>query len=67
MREGDERLSGQGDGNGTRSAGKGANAAKKRKSGDKVGSVGRALRSVYDDMLREEVPTDFMDLLGKLS
>jgi hypothetical protein len=29
--------------------------------------VGRALRSVYDDTLRENVPDDFMDLLGKLS
>ncbi len=29
--------------------------------------VGRALRSVYDDTLRENVPNDFMDLLGKLS
>ena len=67
MRKGDKRLSGQGDGNGTRSTGKGANPAKKRKSTDKSGSVGRALRSVYDDMLREEVPSDFMDLLGKLS
>ena len=28
--------------------------------------VGRALRSVYDETLREEVPDDFMDLLGKL-
>jgi hypothetical protein len=28
--------------------------------------VGRALRSVYDDTLRESVPDDFMDLLGKL-
>ena len=67
MREGDERLSGQVDGNGTPSPGKGANPAKKRKNTEKSGSVGRALRSVYDDMLREEVPRDFMDLLGKLS
>lgn len=67
MREGDERLSGQGDGKGTRSTGKGANPAKKRKGAEKAGTVGRALRSVYDDMLREEVPSDFMDLLGKLS
>ena len=29
--------------------------------------VGRALRSVYDETLREDVPDDFMDLLGKLS
>lgn len=30
------------------------------------GSISRALRSVYDDTLREEIPTDFIDLLGKL-
>jgi hypothetical protein len=29
--------------------------------------VGRALRSVYDDTLRESVPNEFLDLLGKLS
>lgn len=33
----------------------------------KAGDVGRALRSVYDNTLREEVPHDFLDLLGKLS
>jgi hypothetical protein len=32
-----------------------------------VADVGRALRSVYDDTLRESVPDDFLDLLGKLS
>ena len=29
--------------------------------------LGRALRSIYDDTLRESVPDDFQDLLGKLS
>jgi hypothetical protein len=29
--------------------------------------IGRALRTVYDDTLREAVPDDFTDLLGKLS
>jgi hypothetical protein len=29
--------------------------------------LGRALRSVYDDTLRESVPDDFLNLLGKLS
>lgn len=33
---------------------------------DKASPVGRALRMVYDDMLRESVPDDFMDLLKKL-
>jgi hypothetical protein len=32
----------------------------------KAGDVGRALRSVYDTTLREDVPGDFLDLLGKL-
>jgi hypothetical protein len=29
--------------------------------------LGRALRSVYDDTLRETVPDDFLSLLGKLT
>lgn len=29
--------------------------------------IGRALRSVYDETLREDVPDDFQDLLRKLS
>lgn len=32
----------------------------------KAGDVGKALRSVYDSTLREDVPGDFLDLLGKL-
>lgn len=31
------------------------------------GDLGRALRSVYDDTLRESVPDEFLNLLGKLS
>jgi hypothetical protein len=37
--------------------------APKQASGD----LGRALRSVYDDTLRESVPDDFLSLIGKLS
>jgi hypothetical protein len=33
----------------------------------RTADVGRALRSAYDDTLRESVPDEFMDLLGKLS
>ena len=33
---------------------------------DKANVVGRALRTVYDETLREEIPDDFLDLLGKL-
>ncbi|HEY8435223.1 MAG TPA: NepR family anti-sigma factor [Sphingomicrobium sp.] len=29
--------------------------------------MGRALRTVYDDTLREPVPDDFLSLIGKLS
>ena len=47
--------------------------ARKDGSKDKVvrkqraSDLGRALRSIYDDTLRESVPDDFKDLLGKLS
>ena len=33
----------------------------------KASDLGKALRSVYDNTLREDVPGDFLDLLGKLS
>jgi hypothetical protein len=33
---------------------------------DKSNVVGRALRTVYDETLREDIPADFLDLLGKL-
>lgn len=36
---------------------------RKQRSGD----LGRALRTVYDDTLRETVPDDFLDLIGKLT
>ena len=39
------------------------NKARKQRSVE----FGRALRSIYDDTLRETVPDDFVDLLGKLS
>jgi len=39
----------------------------KGRRGKKSGDIGRALRSVYDETLRENVPDDFLDLLGKLS
>lgn len=41
--------------------------AKKSKRGGSPNDVGRALRSVYDETLRESVPDDFLHLLGKLS
>ncbi|HEY0629615.1 MAG TPA: NepR family anti-sigma factor [Sphingomicrobium sp.] len=63
--EGDERLSGTSKADGERErTGSNPSAGKTRK--DRRGTVGRALRTVYDDMLREEVPKDFLDLLRKL-
>jgi hypothetical protein len=38
-----------------------------RRKGAGTDDVGKALRSAYDEALREEVPDDFIDLLGKLS
>jgi len=63
--EGDESLSGSTKANGGRgSTEPGSPDRKSRK--DRAGTVGRALRTVYDDMLREEVPRDFLYLLRKL-
>ena len=39
----------------------------KKPTGHRTADVGRALRSVYDETLRENVPDEFKDLLGKLS
>ena len=57
-------MSGSNRGEG-RTRGKAATGANRAKS-DKANPVGRALRSVYDDTLRESVPDDFMNLLRKL-
>ena len=38
-----------------------------RRKGAGTDEVGKALRSAYDETLREDVPDDFLDLLGKLS
>lgn len=41
----------------------------KKKTPDRAtrkSDLGRALRSVYDDTLREAVPDDFLNLIGKL-
>jgi len=48
---------------GTDGSGKPHNPPKKKRTAD----LGRALRSVYDDTLREAVPDEFTNLLGKLS
>ena len=50
-----------------------ADSKRPRKPSDKnsrrqrSGDLGRALRSIYDDTLREAVPDDFLNLIGKLS
>jgi hypothetical protein len=49
-------------GHSKKSAASGRGGRKTRSS-----DLGRALRSVYDDTLREAVPDDFANLLGKLS
>jgi hypothetical protein len=56
--------SGGPDGKGKRSASTDTAARKRPK---RAGDIGRALRSVYDETLREHVPNDFEDLLRKLS
>lgn len=66
--EGDSHGSGNGKHDrAARAAGTEARFPDKNKKKPKASEVGRALRSVYDDTLRESVPDDFMDLLGKLS
>ena len=54
---------------GTGHSGRSRKSATSEKGGRKTrsGDLGRALRSVYDDTLREAVPDDFADLLGKLT
>ncbi len=68
VREGDERLSGSQE-DGVRAGDKqpAAPRSPKDRKKDKTNVVGRALRTVYDDTLREEIPDDFLDLLGKLT
>ena len=66
-REGDERLSAKpaGKSKGSRKDGSGKPPQTSRKS-RRPSELGRALRSVYDDTLREAVPDEFVALLGKL-
>lgn len=51
------------EGNRKRSA---AKSPSRKKRAPRANDVGRALRSVYDETLREEIPDDFQDLLGRL-
>ena len=61
-REGDEDLS-EGSKSDSHANGRDTRSKRSRKAGD----VGKALRTVYDTTLREDIPPDFLDLLGKLS
>lgn len=65
QRAGDLRLSGNKSGGAQDNDKRGATSPKERRR-DKSNVVGRALRTVYDETLREDVPSDFLDLLGKL-
>lgn len=40
--------------------------SKAPRKGHSGSDIGRALRSAYDDTVRESIPDEFMDLLGKL-
>ena len=70
-REGDEGLSakkandteGAGESRRSRKSAASDRGGRKHRSGD----LGRALRTVYDDTLREPVPDDFLNLIGKLT
>ncbi len=63
-REGNLRLSGKQSSGAQDSDKRGARSPSRKQ--DKANVVGRALRTVYDETLREEIPDDFLDLLGKL-
>jgi len=52
---------------GERRSGRPAKPAEKKGRKQRATDLGRALRSVYDDTLRETVPDEFVNLLGKLS
>jgi hypothetical protein len=43
-----------------------SNASDRSGKSRRTTDLGRALRSVYDDTLRETVPDDFLSLIGKL-
>lgn len=70
-REGDERLSGTDKAEAHRrnleSRMPADNTNQRPKRPSAPADLGRALRSVYDETLREDVPDDFRDLLGKLA
>jgi hypothetical protein len=68
---GDERLSAnkrsESDRSGRSKHSKSPPTADKKARKQRSADLGRALRSIYDDTLRETVPDDFINLIGKLS
>lgn len=62
--EGDQSLSGSSSKANSRGPRSGASDKKPRR--DRAGTVGKALRTVYDETLREDIPNEFRDLLRKL-
>jgi len=67
-RRGTDRLGDRKLGKSRGSAGKGRKtpSSQSPKKKQRTSEIGRALRSVYDETLREDVPSDFRDLLSKL-
>jgi hypothetical protein len=70
-REGDEDLSEGSDSDPPAEGGRDKPRPKRARKPEerrrsKAGDLGKALRSVYDTTLREDVPRDFLDLLHKL-
>ena len=67
---GDERLSAKkrtdSDESATSGRAKKPNMPDKNARKQRPSDLGRALRSIYDDTLREPVPDDFLSLIGKL-
>ena len=61
LRKGEQAISDD-----SRDQDKATKGAKKRKPSGRPADVGRALRSVYDDTLHEQIPTDLSDLLSRL-
>jgi hypothetical protein len=64
---GDVRLSGKQAGDAHGDGDKRTVRTPKDRKQDKANVVGRALRTVYDETLREDIPDDFLSLLGKLA
>ena len=67
IEKGEKSSTGRGQSAGARKAAPGDKGRDKGIRKQRASDLGRALRSIYDDTLRESVPDDFTDLLGKLS